>query len=216
MTITQKELGGKDLLLRASVVKTFATTSASASIASTAHGLEVGDIIKPSGTLGSLTTLNVNTFYFVTVVVDVDHFHVATLPSGSDIVADATVSAKSMDAYLLVGGLRSKSFAFSSASIDITNQESAEWKNTLDGSGLRSCSMSGSGVYTSEAAFRAVRAAFLSNSLINFMFQDAKNFELIEGLFKVASLEVSGDFDAEGQYAMSADSSGPVQFFVAA
>lgn len=215
MATTQKELGGKDLLLRVSVVKTFSTTTSQSAITSTAHGLVVGDIVKFQS-VGSATSINTTSFYFVKTVADANTFTVATLPTGSAIVIDATITSASLDAYLLVGGLRSKSFSFSSNSIDITNQESNEWKNTLDGSGLRSCSMSGSGVYTSQAAFIAVRTAFLTNALINFMFQDTKNNELVEGTFKVSSLEVSGDYDAEGQYSISADSSGAVVFFVAA
>ena len=212
---TQKELGGKDLLLRTCIEKTYATTDTSDSITSTAHGLVVGDIVKPSS-IGTLTSIDVNTFYFVINVPDANSFKIATLPSGTAIVMDDTTTGLKLDAFVLVGGLRSKSFSFSSESIDITNQESGEWKTMLDGSGMRSVSMSGSGVYTAEVAFREVRQAFLDNKLICFMFQDAKNNELIEGCFKISSLEVSGDYDAEGQYSIGADSSGPVVFFQAA
>lgn len=211
----QKELGGKDLLLRTCKQLTVATANASNDItASTNHGLVVGDIVK-FRSVGNLTSFNTDDFYFVVAVPSATIVELASTPGGTAIVADGTNASLIVDAYVLVGGLRSKSLSMSSEAIDITNQESGEWKTMLDGSGVRAVALSASGVYTSEENFRLVRTAFLNNALICFMLQDTKNDELIESCFKVSSLEISGDYDAEGEYSISADSSGPVTIFQA-
>lgn len=211
---TQKELGGKDLLLRTCVDKTVATTNLASDITLNNHGLVVGDIVK-FAEVGANTVIDTDTFYFVKSVTDANNFKIATLPTGTAITMDATEASLDVDAFLLLGGLRSKSLSFSSDAIDITSQESQEWKTMLDGSGIRSCSFSGSGVYTKQTAFASLRTAFLNNKLVCLMLQDTKNNELIESCFKISSLEISGDYDAESQYSISGDSSGPVVFFQA-
>lgn len=210
MTVTQNEIGGKNLILMAGTQKTFSTTSATADITSTAHGLKVGNVIKPE-TVGSLTTLDIGSFYFV-ISVTTNTFQVAATAGGSAIVPDATAATKTLLAYQNVGGLRSKSYSFSSGGVDITNQESEEWTNMLDGAGIRSLSVSASGVYTNEAVFQAIKSAALNNALIALMFLDTKTSDITESYFKVTGLDVSGDYDSEGQYSISADSSGPVSF----
>lgn len=216
---TQKELGGKDLLLRTCLEKTYSTIATGTDITVTGHGAEVGDIVAFQD-VGASTSLDPSTpsapmFYFVVSVSDANRFAVATLPGGTEIVPGVIITAQKLDLYKLLGGLRSKSFSFSSDSIDITSQESQEWKTMLDSAGIRSASFSGSGVYTSQTAFAALRTAFLTNKLTCLMLQDTKNNELIEGCFKINSLEISGDYDAESQYSISGDSSGPVVFFLA-
>ena len=52
------------------------------------------------------------------------------------------------------GGLRSKSMDFSAEGIDITNEESDEWKVMLDKAGMRSMEISGSGVYNNYPVFK--------------------------------------------------------------
>jgi TP901-1 family phage major tail protein len=208
----QKELGGKDLLLRTCKQLTVSTTNADENITSVGHGLVVGDIVK-FRSVGANTVINADDFYFV--VAAGTTFQVSATPGGAAITMDDTEAGLIVDAYVLVGGLRSKSLSMSSEAIDITNQESGEWKTMLDGSGVRAVALSASGVYTSEEHFRLVRTAFLNNALICFMLQDTKNDELIESCFKVSSLEISGDYDAEGEYSISADSSGPVTIFQA-
>lgn len=211
----QKELGGKDLLLRTCIEKTFTTDATTEDIVITAHGAVVGDIIAFQE-VGASTTLDVGVFYFIVAVPDANTVNVATLPGGTAIIPGAVITSKKADIFFLLGGLRSKSLSFSSEAIDITSQDSNEWSTMLDGSGQRSCSFSGSGVYTKQTAFAALRTAFLDNKLTCLMLQDAKNNELIEGCFKISSLEISAEYNAEGTYSISGDSSGPVVFFQAA
>lgn len=209
----QNEMGGKELLLKACVDASAATTDTSSSITSVAHGLKVGDIVK-FVTLGALTAVTTTQFYFVKEIVDADTFKVSATRSGAVIAMDATEAALEILLFKSTGGLRSKSISFSAEGIDITNEDSDEWTVMLDKAGKRSLEISGSGVYNNYPVFQNLMQKFLANELTCLMFVEVKTGKLYEGCFKLTSLEISGDYDAESSYSISASSSGPVTIAV--
>lgn len=206
---TQNEMGGKELLLKACVEVSVATTSSSDNLTITAHGAKVGDIVK-FGAVGSNTVINTTTFYYVKTIVDANTIEISATRSGAAIVMDATAAALDADLFKSTGGLRSKSISFSAEGIDITNEDSDEWKVMLDLAGIRSLEISGSGVYNNYEVFQSLVSKFLANQLTCLMFVEVKTGRLYEGCFKLTSLEISGDYDAESSYSISAASSGPV------
>lgn len=209
MALIQKEMGGKDLLLKAGVAALAATTSASTTITSVAHGLKVGDIVKFSE-IGALSSVNMTTFYWVKEVATADTFKISATKSGAAISMDAAETALDVVLYKSTGGIRSKSISFSAEGVDITNEESDEWKVFLDLAGMRSLEISGSGVYNNYTVFQALMTKFLNNELTQLMFCEAKTGKIYESYFKLTSLEISGDYDAESNYSISASSSGAV------
>lgn len=210
---TQKEIGGKDLILKkCKEFLNISTTNASDNITITGHGAKVGDIVKFTS-VATLTSFNVDDFYVIITVVDANTVELAAAPGGTAINADATTTTADVLVFRTLGGLRSKEFSFSSEAIDVTNVDSNEWKSMLDNAGIRSASISGSGVYTSETVFQEFRTDFLNNALTCILLLDSKTKELYEGCFKISELSVSGDYDAEGQYSLSAESAGPVTIF---
>lgn len=212
---TQNEVGGKELLLKACEEISVAATDLSDSLTAVGHGLKVGDLVKFQS-VGALTVVDDATFYIVVEVVDADNFKISATRGGTALTMDADEAALTVDGFKNFGGLRSKTFAFNSEGIDITNADSDEWSNMLDGAGIRSFSVSGSGVYTNEDVFQNVFSRARNNQLTCFMFIDVKADRLYEGCFKITSLEVSGDYNAESNYSISAESSGAVTVAVLA
>lgn len=209
----QNEVGGKDLILKKCKEFTaVSTTNTSSDITVTAHGAKVGDIVKFTA-VGALTVVNVDDFYLVHTVVDANTIKVKATPAGAALVMDATSAVVELLLFRNLGGLRSKEFSMSSEAVDITNVDSQEWKSMLDGAGVRSASMSGSGVWTNEAVFQEFFQDFLNNRLTCLALIDVKSGRIYEGCFKISELTVSGDYDAEGSYSVSAESSGPVTVF---
>jgi TP901-1 family phage major tail protein len=205
---TQNEVGGKELLVKVGVEKTFSTDGTTSAITSTAHKMKVGDVaVFTAAELGSITNLTPLIPYFVKTVADANTITVAATPSGTAIIPDAAAVSKKMTGFLNLGGLRSKSFSFSSESIDISSQDTDDWKKILDAAGLRSFAVSGSGVYTNEETFQLARVAAFNNALTQLLFIDVKGLLIIFGYFKISSLDISGDYNAEGSYSLSADSS---------
>ena len=212
---TQNEVGGKDLLLKAAKLVNVATTDTEEGVFTVGHGLKVGDVVKFSA-VGANTVFNTTNFYFVVEVLDVDSYKLSATKGGTAIEADATEATLAAYAYQTLGGLRSKTFGFTSDGIDITNHDSDEYTKLLDGAGIRAFNVSGSGVYTNETVFQQVFTRAKANELQRLMFIDVKASRVYEGLYKVTSLEVSGDYDGEGSYSISAGSSGALVEFTAA
>lgn len=209
---TQNEIGGKDLIIKkCKAYLNASTTSTQAAITSAAHGAKVGDIAKFTD-IGTLSVVDLVSFYVI-VAVTANTFSIAEQPGGTPIVMDATSAVIDMLIYRTLGGLRTKELSFSSEAVDVTNVDSNEWKTMLDNSGVRSCSFSGGGVYTSELVFLEFRSDFLNNANTCVLLLDAKSKEVIEGCFKISELSISGSYDGEGEYSVSGESSGPITVF---
>lgn len=209
----QNEMGGKELLLKACVDAVAATALNDASVVSTAHGLKVGDIVKFKE-VGANTVIDTTTFYYVKTIVSANEFEISATRTGGAILLDANEASLDVLLFKSTGGLRSKSLSFSAEGVDITNEESDEWKVMLDKAGMRSLEISGSGVYNNYPVFQTLVDRFLANELTCLMFVEVKTGKLYEGCFKLTSLEISGDYDAESNYSIAASSSGPVNIAV--
>lgn len=111
--------------------------------------------------------------------------------------------------YLTIGGLRSKSLSFNNEAIDVTSHDSSEWKELLDGKGIKSMSVSGSGVFTNSSAETQIRNDLIAGTLRKFkLFDGAGN--TFEAIFKITSLEYGGEYNAEQNWSISLESSGAV------
>jgi TP901-1 family phage major tail protein len=117
------------------------------------------------------------------------------------------------DGFASIGGIRSKSFSLSSEEIDITSEDSDEWKTILDKAGIRSVAVSGSGVYSNAENVKSLRNSFLNNEMVCMVLLEAKDQLVWSGCFKIASIEISGDYNAESSLSISASSSGKVELF---
>ncbi len=168
-----------------------------------------GDIVRPM-TIGALTSLVVGKFYAIVEVVSTTQFKISSVLGGEPIEIDAAETGLEFDIFSTLGGLRSKSFGFASESVDITNGDSDEWRKILDKAGQRSFTVSGSGVYTNEEVFQSVFKAARENLLTCLMFIEVKTGTIFAGCFKIPSLEVAGDYNAESSYSISAESSGEI------
>ena len=168
-----------------------------------------GDIVR-FNTIEGLTNVTLGRFYAIVEVISTTVFKISNILGGSPLeIADAETDLE-IDVFSTLGGLRSKSFSFNSESVDISSQDSDEWKKILDGAGLRSFGVSGSGVYTNETLFQKVFKDARENKLTCLMFIEVKTGTIFAGCFKIPTMEVSGDYNAESSYSMSAESSGEI------
>lgn len=208
--VTQNEIGGKDLIIKKCQNKSVSSTSASDTWTfSAVHGLAVGDVVRPL-TIGTNTVIAVNGFYIVSAVPSTTTIKIKSTVAGTALTADDTEAAMSWDVFKDVGGGRSRTFSFASEGIDITNQDSSEWHTILNSAGIRSVSVSIEGVYTNEAIFQEILAAGYANELTCLMFLEKKTYRLWEGCYKITAQELTGPYDAEGGFSISAESSGQV------
>lgn len=215
MSQTSNAQGGKNFLLKvgnglSGSAVTF--TAATDLVGLTAHGLSAGDIVE-FATVVTSTVPVVNTVYYVIAAgLTADVFKVSTTLGGSTINIDADGTGTTKESFTTIAGLRSKSISLNAEEIDITNNDSDEWKELLDTSGIRSVSMSGDGVFKDENTFKRARTYFLAGSLKNWRVIVNSTGDYWSGCFKLTSIEQSGDYNAESAYSMAMSSSGPVSY----
>ena len=112
--------------------------------------------------------------------------------------------------WVTIGGLRTKSFSINNELIDSTNHGSSEFREILDGCGIKSMSASGSGVYNGDAGTtQALEAAVLSGVLQDLRLLDSTG-RTYTSKFKIVTFERASEFNAEATYSTTIESSGPI------
>ena len=216
---TQKELGGKHLKIKACQAVNIKTVNASSTLElvspPTDFALQDGDIIKFTGSVGANTVITAWTpsapkYYKVVQYVSNTNFKIAEVNSVTPIVMDDAEASIPADAFIALGGIRSKTFSIGIDGIDITNEDSDEWSTMLDGAGIRSIEISGEGVLVNSQKIMALEDDMLANNLVCLMFLETKTHRMFDGCFKLTSLEYSGGHDAESSMSIAASSSGKV------
>lgn len=217
---TQNERSGKDLLLKIceeiDIDVDITTDDDPQAILATAHGLVVGDMVRWDATdLGTVDDVNPDQLYFVISVPDDDSFKIASAPGGTAITFTHTIASMNLEVFKTIGGLRTNSLSFASEAIEISNHGSNQWRQIKDGAGFRTMSVSGDGVYTSAANYRQMELDALANNLVCLGFVDVTAGRVYHGCFKIVSLEVSGEYNGEANYSLSAESADETKIYQA-
>jgi TP901-1 family phage major tail protein len=111
--------------------------------------------------------------------------------------------------FTTVAGLRTTQLTVNTETVVVTNQGSGGWRELLSGAGVRSVSLSGSGVFTGSAAEARVKANALSGVIDDYQVA-FESGETVTGRFLITRLDYAGDFNGERTYTMALESSGPV------
>ena len=114
--------------------------------------------------------------------------------------------------FTTVAGLRTRKLAFNAATVDVTHQESAgQWRELLEGAGMRHAAVSGSGVFKDEASDELLRAAFFAGSVKIYQIV-IPDFGTVQGLFQISALDFSGKHDNEVAFDIALESAGQLTF----
>lgn len=120
------------------------------------------------------------------------------------------------DTYATVGGIRSKSISLNAETVDVTDGDSAnQWRELLENAGVKSASVSGSGVFKDSTGEEKVRTHFFSQVFLDMQFI-IPGFGTIAGPFQVVTLEYAGDYNGEANYSSTYESAGALTFTAAA
>jgi TP901-1 family phage major tail protein len=204
--------GGKDFLLKMGNGATGAVTfqDSGDTVTKSAHGLLAGDIVSFSD-ITTTTGIVEDTEYYV-VNPSTNTFQVAATEGGSALTLTTDGTGTLSEGFRTVGGLRSTSMAVNAEAIDVTNQGSNQWKELLDGAGIKSVSISGSGVFEQDSRLARLRANCLNQTLTSFRVVEHASGDYFQGSFKITSLERAGDYNNEQTWSISLESSGAVAY----
>lgn len=130
--------------------------------------------------------------------------------NGKDLLIKVDMAADGQ--FTTLAGLRATRVSFNAETIDVTSLESeGGWRELLSGAGVRSVSISGSGVFRDADTDERARQLFFDGEAPNFQVV-IPDFGLIEGPFQVTSIEYGGSHNGEATYELSLASAGILAF----
>ena len=111
-----------------------------------------------------------------------------------------------------IAGLRASRISFNAETVDVTSLESAGgWRELLAGAGVRSASISGSGVIRDAATDARARQIFFDGEVPAFQVV-IPDFGVVEGPFQITAIEYAGSHNGEASYEMTMASAGQLTF----
>ncbi len=111
-----------------------------------------------------------------------------------------------------IAGLRATRVSFNAETVDVTSLESqGGWRELLAGAGVKSASISGSGVFRDANTDERARQIFFDGETPAFQVI-IPHFGVVEGPFQITGIEYSGSHNGEASYEMSLGSAGVLRF----
>jgi TP901-1 family phage major tail protein len=111
-----------------------------------------------------------------------------------------------------VAGLRATRISFNAETVDVTSLESSGgWRELLAGAGVKSASVSGSGVFRDASTDARARAIFFGGEVPEWQVV-IPSFGVVEGPFQIAAIEYAGTHNGEATYELSLASAGVLTF----
>ncbi|WP_421907175.1 phage major tail protein, TP901-1 family [Mameliella sp.] len=131
-----------------------------------------------------------------------------TAQNGKDLLIKVDVSGT----FETLAGLRATRISFNAEQVDVTTMESSGgWRELLAGAGVKSASLSGSGVFKDGATDERARQIFFDGVTPAFQVI-IPDFGTVEGPFQVTSIEYAGAHDGEATYELALASAGALSF----
>lgn len=116
------------------------------------------------------------------------------------------------ETFATIAGIRAKTIALNARMVDGTNADSPDaWRELIAGAGVKSCAVSGAGVFKDAASDAAMRASFFNQTARNWMLV-IPDFGAIQGPFLIEGLDYSGDYDGQAAFSISLASAGALSF----
>ncbi|ARE38454.1 tail protein [Rhodovulum sp. P5] len=111
-----------------------------------------------------------------------------------------------------IAGMRATRISFNAEQVDITSIESeGGWRELLAGAGVKSATISGSGIFKDASTDARVRQVFFNAQMPRYQVI-IPDFGTVEGPFQIGSLEYSGNHNGEASYELTLASAGVLSF----
>lgn len=111
-----------------------------------------------------------------------------------------------------VAGLRATRISFNAETVEVTSLDSAGgWRELLAGAGVKSATISGSGVFRDAATDARARQIFFDGEVPLFQVV-IPSFGIVQGPFQISAVEYAGSHNGEATYEMTMVSAGALTF----
>ncbi|WP_149142960.1 phage major tail protein, TP901-1 family [Gemmobacter caeruleus] len=130
--------------------------------------------------------------------------------SGKDLLIKIDINGSQQ--FETIAGLRASRISFNAETVDVTSLESTGgWRELLAGAGVRSASISGSGVFRDANTDERARQIFFDGEVPNFQVI-IPDFGVVEGPFQITAIEYAGSHNGEATYELTLASAGALVF----
>lgn len=122
------------------------------------------------------------------------------------------VDSDGLGTLVSVAGLRSRSLAFNAETVDVTHAELAgHWRELLEGAGVKSARVTGSGIFKDASSDEIVRGLFFDGTIRAWQIV-VPDFGSVTGAMQVTSFELTGRHDSEVTFEITLESAGQLSF----
>ena len=130
--------------------------------------------------------------------------------NGKDLLVKIDMTGNGL--FETAAGLRATRLSLNAETVDVTSLESTGgWRELLGGAGVKTASISGSGVFKDAATDERARQIFFDGETPDFQVL-VPGFGTIEGAFQITSIEYAGSHNGEATYELSLASAGALTF----
>lgn len=111
-----------------------------------------------------------------------------------------------------IAGLRATRISFNAETVDVTSLESqGGWRELLGGAGVKSASISGSGVFRDAGTDERARQIFFDGEVPDFQVI-IPSFGVVQGPFMITAVDYAGSHNGEATYELTLASAGVLSF----
>lgn len=118
-------------------------------------------------------------------------------------------NAASPEVFTTIAGLTDTSISINSEVIDVTNKDSSRARTLLADAGVKTFTISGSGIFQDSASEQLILTNFNASTFLNYQFL-VPDYNTFTGAFQVATLDYSGTYNGAVQYSMTFESTGAI------
>ena len=116
------------------------------------------------------------------------------------------------DVFTVIGGIRTESMTINNETVDVTDKDGNGWRELLEGAGITSMSLKGSGVVSDNAVFTDhIMAAVMANTHVVLKIESGLG-DVWQGTFAVPSAERAGEYNKEETFSITLESAGTITY----
>ena len=116
------------------------------------------------------------------------------------------------DVFTVIGGIRTESMTINNETVDVTDKDGNGWRELLEGAGITSMSLKGSGVVSDNAVFTDhIMAAVMANTHVVLKIESGLG-DVWQGSFAVPSEERAGEYNKEETFSITLESAGTITY----
>ena len=125
-----------------------------------------------------------------------------------------TGTGGSPQVYTTIAGLRTNTWTVNGEEVDVTTKDDDGWQQRLSGAGVRSITISATGVFQDSAVEETVRG-WAFDQTINWYQLTFENGDSLEVQFQISNYERGGDHDNAETFTMTLNSHGTPNYVAA-